>query len=636
MNSATQSEWDSMPLLGRWLSLRDSNDVKPHFVEELEVLCGEANAPHQDRGQQTFWHFFEDNFGRLLRNIPISLWHDVIEAAPRANIPLTAREIKHITSLSVIWRKLESRRRAERLEAVEPLIDLLQVAWGWVLVKYDYIGNECVVFVRPKVAGAGLPPYIPIIVTFVFGGKHSSEKAFRWTRDLQRRLVSRSRGGPELIFNIVVGRGLEARKYLSKMRAETGFVFIDELVVREVFTAERYSAKLHEILQRGLGLGRSNPYNFDKPVEKMEMFYGREAEIRQILDRSNLDFIIVGSRKIGKSSLLRYLENTTRGSGSRVPVLLDCSAIERPDDFAKEIAIRVNPRRQRGVLSGHIPQLLGAARSIRQVPFLLLLDEADKLINFARSSGDWSVFNALREISNRGVGQTVITGYREVYRAWQDLKSPLFNFVRPMYLSVLSDESARKLITRPAADLGVSFHRKELVRQIIVESGCHPSVLQFFGSSLIDRLDQTGSLTVMAGDVHAVRGARQYLEFVVKPFRLDGNIANSLEKWLVLRIVKSKEERFSADSLVDNFKQVEGDWLKVGKLTEALEGLELSGLICREGERTESEEERASVTYVWTIPAFAIALERTTNVWAWEEELRDVLASGQEQTRAMS
>jgi AAA+ ATPase superfamily predicted ATPase len=57
----------------------------------------------------------------------------------------------------------------------------------------------------------------------------------------------------------------------------------------------------------------SNPFTFGNPIKEPDRFYGRKAEIRQIINRllssAHESTSIVGERRIGKTSLLSYLSN---------------------------------------------------------------------------------------------------------------------------------------------------------------------------------------------------------------------------------------------------------------------------------------------------------------------------------------
>lgn len=616
MTKPTES-WDSLQSVEQWATLLQLEDKK--VPDYLKSYVADSEPP---RSEVSKWRFFDENFRSIMRSLPIRHWHAVLDHVPETHIPVTQREHDHLNRLSQLWKSLESAKRATRQEAITPFIELLVEAWGWKIVKRNYHGNLLIVSVNLDTSGLKLPAIIPILVTSVDNDSPgSAAQSSRWVTDIWRRLSAGSSGGAELAINFVLGVGLETRRYQADLEEERGFLVFDELMVREVFTSESYSESCSRLLRQGLGLGRLNPYVFEGPVKNLEMFYGREGELRKILDRDNRNFAVVGSRTIGKTSLLKYLEKTTKSSGSRKPIFLDCANLEAPDSFARALCREVNPRRSSRLTISGLRQVISAVASTETVPFLFLLDEVDPLIRFATTNSDWRALAVLREISNRDLGQIVVAGYRDVYRAWQDISSPVFNFAEPMYLSVLSEESARRLIARPLASLGVKFSRNKLVTQILEESGRHPSLLQFFCSSLIERLDETGSKEVKPQDVHAVRQRRDYLEFIVRIFRNEDNLESTVERWLVLKLVKSKEDGFSGESLAGVLGEEE-NWLSMHKVVEALEGLELSGLIRRMDPSREESGDRDSVKYQWTVPGFGNALIKTVNVTRLETEMR--------------
>lgn len=58
----------------------------------------------------------------------------------------------------------------------------------------------------------------------------------------------------------------------------------------------------------------TNPFTFGNPIREPARFYGREEDIRQIVNRlrssAHESTSVVGERRIGKTSLLKYLENS--------------------------------------------------------------------------------------------------------------------------------------------------------------------------------------------------------------------------------------------------------------------------------------------------------------------------------------
>ena len=62
-----------------------------------------------------------------------------------------------------------------------------------------------------------------------------------------------------------------------------------------------------------------NPFSFGNPIKDPTLFYGRKAEIRQIVNRllssAHESTSVVGERRIGKTSLLNYLANPQVAKG---------------------------------------------------------------------------------------------------------------------------------------------------------------------------------------------------------------------------------------------------------------------------------------------------------------------------------
>jgi predicted AAA+ superfamily ATPase len=62
-----------------------------------------------------------------------------------------------------------------------------------------------------------------------------------------------------------------------------------------------------------------NPFTFGNPIRDPARFYGRREDLRQIVNRlrssARESTSVVGERRIGKTSLLKYLDNTDVADG---------------------------------------------------------------------------------------------------------------------------------------------------------------------------------------------------------------------------------------------------------------------------------------------------------------------------------
>jgi hypothetical protein len=85
-------------------------------------------------------------------------------------------------------------------------------------------------------------------------------------------------------------------------------LIIDEPVLRELFFAPQPSQTLAGLLLTR-GLLALSPYSIQGEVKNPHMFYGRERDLREIVQAETPQFLLVGPRRIVKSSLLRRLQD---------------------------------------------------------------------------------------------------------------------------------------------------------------------------------------------------------------------------------------------------------------------------------------------------------------------------------------
>lgn len=638
MTAQKQVLWDELSALDQWLCLRArdaQHGKKPDSVGSAEVFCGLVNGHRQRvaiewtdlQAPPGLSHnaFFRKRYREILKAVPLERWQDVVACLDRGDIPFSDLELQNATELSSHWRRLRSGRRTVRLAAVDSLVDFLIRALSLELVRRESLGNQPVYGVRISLPNLRLPEIIPLVVSFVRMQEGGAETALRYLGDLQRTLEVRGKAARGLILNLVVGSGEEYQRYLAHAARQQDLLVIDEGKLAGIFLGERYSEELHTVIKSDLSLVRLSPYTPEKPVHRPEMFFGRAEETRRVLDSPDRNFLVVGARRIGKSSFLRFLQDTTRAAGSHVAILIDCSDIGDGDTLARGLANQVNPRRARRIQIGHIPQLFKVSQSVRNKPYLVLLDEVDRLVELAYGEDNWRTFNVLRELSNSGAAQVVITGFSTLYRTWQDLSSPIFNFGTPIYLSVLSHRSAWKLVAEPLRALDVEFKSEDLVEQIVRETGGHPSFLQFFCAELIHVLDLHGSRLVTADVLHAVRQSREYRELVMKPLLYAPNMS-ALQRWIVLEVVRGHQYSFTVDELLEAMKPQMPEVPPLA-VAEGLNELELAGVIRSKSPSTKSVRDPKEIRYVWTIPGFPVAVERSFPIDKAIEELKGVVAS---------
>ena len=173
-----------------------------------------------------------------------------------------------------------------------------------------------------------------------------------------------------------------------------------------------------------IGTPPRNPYTVGGPVRGSH-FYGRTALIQSILDGNDRAIWVVGNRRIGKTSLLRRMEQLGSYDG-RVAFLISMEAadtvadlaqcftddIETGDDRLAQLGLKI------GDLLGKTPQaimrLLDRRGRERGIEVLLLLDEAEALIGIAEREGDDILKDLRREMQRSEALRVVMTATKRL------------------------------------------------------------------------------------------------------------------------------------------------------------------------------------------------------------------------------
>lgn len=240
-----------------------------------------------------------------------------------------------------------------------------------------------------------------------------------------------------------------------------------------------------------------------------ERFYGRTAEIAEILDGPRNGIWVLGSRAIGKTSLLKQLEYLTANDREAryFPLFWDLQGSVEPDDLnADFLAALADAEDRLATLGLRLEEVraedffdslgrLRRALRARGRTLLLLWDEVEELIHLhARSP---ALLRKLRRAlqSQEGIRTVIASGPRLWKLAEQrDDTSPfLHGFAPPLYLGPLHDEAARGLVRRCESDAVI-------VDEILRRCGNHPSLLQLFCARAAESRDLEQATESVAAD----------------------------------------------------------------------------------------------------------------------------------------
>ena len=348
---------------------------------------------------------------------------------------------------------------------------------------------------------------------------------------------------------------------------------------------------------------KQNPYNAETPIEASEMFFGRAEALDVIVEKRirhahPISTILIGGRKIGKTSLLHQIRNRlvqqpACGNDIAIPVFISFHSRASWDivtvfeEIASELARSL--RANKGI-QAHLETTTGdpykvfcqrlqtlwnqCSERIGSVRFVILLDEADRLLGHS-----WTpdVISNLRDLINtsslKSFVALVVTGFRELhdYAMTEEIGigSALGNAARWTSLSVLTETECRDLITLPVNG-GVEA---KVVNAVYEQSGGHPYLTQY----LMQQIWKPDPASITLDSVSAA----------CKQFGKDTRVFPSWqEKFddLDSRVYCTLAQEKKPQTLMEIHKQAK-DYAEPGEVEDSLDFLVYTGVIATQDDK---------------------------------------------------
>jgi RNA polymerase sigma factor (TIGR02999 family) len=247
-----------------------------------------------------------------------------------------------------------------------------------------------------------------------------------------------------------------------------------------------------------------------------ERFYGREGVLSEVLEGQRESLWLLGTRRIGKTSLLKELEHRAGAESSAfVPLFWDFQGADEPQELHLSFHDALLDSQERlevlGVdldsldpedLFGSISRLRRHLRSTNK-RLLLLCDEVEELIKL--NTQDPSLLRKLRRVlQSGGEVRSVLTS---TIRLWAladqrgDTSPFLHGFAPPLYLSTMTDTEARSLLRQEhlpeAARPPVEAEAAEVIAKACDN---HPYLLQLVGKRYLEVGDVEEAIEQVAMD----------------------------------------------------------------------------------------------------------------------------------------
>jgi len=226
-----------------------------------------------------------------------------------------------------------------------------------------------------------------------------------------------------------------------------------------------------------------SPYQTGGGIENDTVFFGRGSILTQIFDRELKNYIIVGGRQMGKSSLLKKIERYYQKHDATVK----CFYLSLGDDNLQKLNLALGLAK-----NAPLSALLDTLSEISDgEPYLILIDEADKFISREIAAG-YPILRKFRSVSEEGRCHFILAGFWSLYEAIAlDYHSPLVNFGESIRVAALEEEACQELITEPMAVLGIQYEKdakEELIQQIITTTGQRPNLISIVCNQMLKNL----------------------------------------------------------------------------------------------------------------------------------------------------
>ena len=235
---------------------------------------------------------------------------------------------------------------------------------------------------------------------------------------------------------------------------------------------------LAKIFAKQLTMSQISPYQIGAGVNRESIFFGRRAIISHIMNRDPANYLVVGGRQLGKSSLLKALNRRYGDFPEITSYYLSLSS----EVLVPRLAARLGLPREAGLddISSHI-----AGKGRR---FVFLIDEADLFIKHEKENG-YRILNMLRRLSEEGHCSFILAGFWHLYEhAVLDNLSPLKNFAEIIRIGALETEACRQLVTVPMQSMGLQYENPGLVDQLLEATGRRANLLAIACYQIIEKL----------------------------------------------------------------------------------------------------------------------------------------------------
>lgn len=287
----------------------------------------------------------------------------------------------------------------------------------------------------------------------------------------------------------------QRRELQRRARRSTRSIAVaDTLTIAALATTRE--AGTRQFFELAIPYGSSHTYSDTGSDTAIENFFGRDAEMRALVDSRGTCFVY-GGRQLGKTALLKQIELRENGNDDRVALYCYIKPVgdtEGADEVWKEIQRRVQAR---GMVLPKAPSIQEQLKAwVLQKAgryLLIMLDEADAFLA-GEMKANFPVIEqmkAMMEETQRAI-KFVFAGLHNVQRFYRAPNSPLLHLGLPINVGPLlgTDRvAARQMAIAPMAALGFEFEDQIDAYHMLSLIGFYPSLMQSFGMAVVTAMN---------------------------------------------------------------------------------------------------------------------------------------------------
>lgn len=400
------------------------------------------------------------------------------------------------------------------------------------------------------------------------------------------------------------------------------FIVIDLADQIRISQASSPTIETFEVILSQITRSRLAPYEKHKPVVGAQ-FFGRKGEINKILNNPKESYLIVGIRRVGKTSLLKEIERRMneidKPSKDQIRRLyLDCSVIESEEDFLSSITYRLDKSELR-MLMGRASQsarykslMFERFYKLHGGTITFLLDEVDRMLVKLKDPDIF--FNLLRSVSTAEHARFIFAGYRLSMMDVFNQKKSLYHMVDTINLGKLKYDDVYNMVSRPMEKLRITIRSREsVVTRIYRETAGLPNYVQFYCSTLLNQLDARKGSMLSEEDLATVYEDHEFCDFVVETFMAN---TEPVEQAMVFAMISEGGnpvgQRSYSMRMINGFLKKHKLDLTLDQLSVTLRNLEVAGVIDQVGQ-----------DYEFSVPLLIRLLRSSRNIEFMLEKLRE-------------